>query len=399
MFRRCNRLPLACALLSACSRLAGIDDIAYVPGDASTETDDGAAPTADGAMPTDAVNDETGDVSPETSTCNLAATAFDDRNCGRCGHDCLGGTCTGGVCQPIFLALQSGDIQGMVASNDGYVYWVDASGAVSRVEKEGLRQPQVIASALAVATDIVVDDVYAYYTIAGDTPSRIGGVNRVFKQGGERAVGIALGFTSPAGIALRGPYVFFANSEPPALLRAAKDALDGSTVIPLYKGQPDDAGNTPFFLGVAADDQYVFVTDAATNAVWRIRQDAQPGDPAELFAPTSYRPVAIRVDGDFVYWADAGYLYRKLGTDPPGKATPLRPATLTRSIALDASDLYYVSLSDISDTARGTIKRIPKDGQSSPTEVSGGWIGLGAIDVDELAVYFVSGNSIVKIAK
>jgi len=33
-------------------------------------------------------------------------TASDPLNCGSCGHSCQGGTCSGGVCQPLSLVSQ-----------------------------------------------------------------------------------------------------------------------------------------------------------------------------------------------------------------------------------------------------------------------------------------------------
>ena len=34
----------------------------------------------------------------------MADTMNDAKNCGVCGHDCLGGKCLKGACQPIILA-------------------------------------------------------------------------------------------------------------------------------------------------------------------------------------------------------------------------------------------------------------------------------------------------------
>ena len=60
----------------------------------------------------------------------------DGKNCGACGHDCLGGTCEAGHCQPVLIAHFLGHPQiihvGAVA-----VYITTDSGYVGRANKDG----------------------------------------------------------------------------------------------------------------------------------------------------------------------------------------------------------------------------------------------------------------------
>lgn len=42
-------------------------------------------------------------------------TSSDSRHCGRCGHDCLGGTCAAGKCQPVTLATAAREVPWLVA--------------------------------------------------------------------------------------------------------------------------------------------------------------------------------------------------------------------------------------------------------------------------------------------
>jgi hypothetical protein len=48
----------------------------------------------------------TGGASPDggdAATASCTNTDTDPKNCGTCGHDCLGGTCSGSICHPFLL--------------------------------------------------------------------------------------------------------------------------------------------------------------------------------------------------------------------------------------------------------------------------------------------------------
>ena len=74
------------------------------------------------------------------ATCDTAAgsscqtsLADTDKNCGRCGHDCLGGGCSAGTCQESGLVSAPPDDQpwGMGVDESG-VYWATAKGGTVR---------------------------------------------------------------------------------------------------------------------------------------------------------------------------------------------------------------------------------------------------------------------------
>ena len=75
-------------------------------------------------------------------------TTTDPKNCGACGHDCLGGVCQNGQCQPIVLA--SGTYPWGVAVDNTNVYFTDATlGTVSKCAIGGCNKaPTVIAAGL-----------------------------------------------------------------------------------------------------------------------------------------------------------------------------------------------------------------------------------------------------------
>lgn len=63
-------------------------------------------------------------------------TTSDGKNCGACGHDCLGGACTSGQCQPVLLAQYTGNLTTIfVGAQD--VYATTDLGYIGRANKDG----------------------------------------------------------------------------------------------------------------------------------------------------------------------------------------------------------------------------------------------------------------------
>jgi hypothetical protein len=100
----------------ACNAILGNDDGVYVAGDAGL--------LADAGGPTDAPLDVASDASPDACSLDLQT---DDHHCGRCDHDCLGGGCAGGACQPTTLAAKKNAPLG-IALDDVALYFTTAGG-------------------------------------------------------------------------------------------------------------------------------------------------------------------------------------------------------------------------------------------------------------------------------
>src|SRR5262249_53063258 len=152
---RCAAAVAAGWLLLGCGRLIGIDAIAYTP-DAGEGAETRDAPSESGAFldrevgtPGDAEAGadgpvESGDDASDGYSCDAGATQSDKHNCGRCGHDCLGGECRGGRCAPLQIAGALAHPLAIAASNDGFVYWVDGQdGTIRRASKAPSGLPKV----------------------------------------------------------------------------------------------------------------------------------------------------------------------------------------------------------------------------------------------------------------
>jgi hypothetical protein len=60
----------------------------------------------------------------------------DSKSCGECGHDCLGGSCAAGQCQPVMIAQYIGHPM-IISVGDQAVYLTTDSGYVGRASKDG----------------------------------------------------------------------------------------------------------------------------------------------------------------------------------------------------------------------------------------------------------------------
>jgi hypothetical protein len=100
---------------------------------ADTATFDSSGPDTSSTPDTSVAVDAT----PDAAAC--VDTQSDSHNCGQCGHDCLGGVCSAGVCQPLQIALGQGQVTTVVL-DDTSIYWgraYPATGALFRSDRDG----------------------------------------------------------------------------------------------------------------------------------------------------------------------------------------------------------------------------------------------------------------------
>src|SRR5262249_9221699 len=73
---------------------------------------------------------------PPDAACAADASA-DPSNCGACGHDCRGGACANGACQPILIGPRPGVVFDLAIDQTSLYYTINAAppnGAVGRMD-------------------------------------------------------------------------------------------------------------------------------------------------------------------------------------------------------------------------------------------------------------------------
>jgi hypothetical protein len=276
------------------------------------------------------------------------------------------------------------------------VYWVDGTAySVSRCGKDAPTVEHPLAFTPLPPIDLAVDDGYVYFSLYSDPTAVSGSVNRVPKDGAGDVVLLGRRLGGVGKIAQRDGFLYYAAGEEPMnVMRSPKDQA-GADV--LFSGTTDDAGVGAHFLAFAADDSYVYVTDAAFQTLLRAPREPGSSEPPTVIAHTDIRPLSLEVDGDFLYWADLHSLYRMSRTAPSSGFEVLASAWIS-AIAIDSTDVYFVTNESFGGIRAG-ISRVPKLGLGDPVVLSTGWDAIEGLAVDDRAVYFTTGGKIVKLAK
>jgi hypothetical protein len=310
---RASIRSLALLAVCACTSTAGL------AGGGDQVPDGGSAP--DAADATAPLPDASAfEAAPDGPCSNDLQT--DAKNCGACGHDCLGGVCSAGTCLPVIAAVpgDAGATSGLTIDPSGTLYWVNyVSGAILR----------------------------GGATIASSTPN------------------------GPSGIAVHGGLLYWTNYADGTLTRAA---LDGGAPTPLVAslGNPgcfdfdaqgriyvsdygagrvvriDGAVVTPILTnltkpwGVAVSGAQIYVSEyTATGTILTAGLD---GSGAKPLATGEDYPGCIAVDGTSLYWADnddtGGVRRMDLAT---GIVTWFATGGAELGIAIDAKSVYWAN--------------------------------------------------------
>jgi hypothetical protein len=375
------------AALVACSDL--FDDAAQCRKDADCaafagskcDIDHGVciADDGDGGVPVP-VGDATGGPPPppgEAGPCG--ATTSDPKNCGRCGHDCLGGACANSACQPVTLASGQ-NLPAYLALDNANVFWTNSGDGTIRSVPIAGGSPRLVATGavprvwvVAVTPDVVV------WTENGGT--RVAGVPR---DGGS-SYPIATAQDAPRGITTDGVRVYWTNEGPDAgFVESAK--LDGTDpqVLTGQQGSSKD---------IAVANGWLYWANADDGTIARMQTD---GGGAGVVASAQPNAFGLALSNDSLYWTthvDGGVIAHAK-TDGTGLTTLATGQASPRAIAVDATHAYWTNQND------GTIRRAAFAG-GAPEIVASGQGSPWGIAVDAASVYWAARDTgtVMKLAK
>jgi hypothetical protein len=315
------------------------------------------------------------------ASCATDATS-DPKSCGACGHDCLGGVCSGGACQPVALASAQNDPFGL-AIDSTYVYWTNQAGAAAlRVPITG-GAAEVLNANLPSAAGIAVDSTNAYVALGASN----GSIVAIPLSGGSTTT-LASSQSSPLYVVVAGGQVYWTNAvsggsvmsvavtggSPSAIATGQSvpwgiaasatsivwtnyDSGGGVFSAPLGGGSMTTvASNQDYACAVATDGTTdFFATDAIAMMKGAIAKVAAGGGAISTIAMRQAHPAAIAFDASWVYWTDNGTDAVMRAPVGGGTATVLAAAQhAPRQIAVDASAVYWIASGD------GTVMKLAK---------------------------------------
>ena len=389
-------------------------------GDASAERGDAGAEEASDAAheaPCDGMVAADGACEPLPPPCTMTQcgtscvdTDTDVANCGRCGHDCLGGACMTGACQPFAIvpAQQNARRMTIDASN---VYWSseDPQAGYYLIQKAplaGLAQgtnPTTLAYDLydLFPIDIALFGNYLYWGDGDVSLAAKGTVDRV-----ATATGIPQPLGTTAGtfaVAADETGVYWADTN--GIFKALNGMpTDGGTQIPI--------ASDSHALDLTLDQSFVYWRDKDTGIPYRAPRTGN-GAKTQVgggqYQSSAKTTVAERVvvDANSLYWTDST-ADRILKASVSGSQTVVVAALMGGSspagIALDSEYVYWTT------QTTGYVMRAPLAGltpQTEPTTLAPNQMQPGEIAVDDKAIYWlVLGTSstapvgsIMKLAK
>lgn len=363
---------------------------------------DGASP--DGAAPDGAPNDaapvdaaaipDASEPAPDAAfadagSCGGADLLTDPLNCGSCGHDCVGGTCTAGVCDAVTMAVGL-DVPLSLAVDATHVYLVDINAnLVQRQVKDGSAPLETIAAGLNAPRGTCVDATYVYFVDYISTPgSTLGGTAwRVVKDGSAPAEVLGtFPFGGPIALAADDTSLYVLAAPGYAIHRFPKAGGAPTTVVASWPSP---------LLSLAVDSTDLYVTGTSPDGVIpgslsRLAKDGTGPVTIVDSQPPPLLPIRVVVAGDDVYVAwwnidafpDSAAIDRVSKTT--GVVTTIAGGEGVVDLAADALGAAWVN----PDFPASVWAVGPTDVAGS--ERASGYAYVKAVAVDATAIYWVT---------
>ncbi|HEX7602646.1 MAG TPA: hypothetical protein VF316_13610 [Polyangiaceae bacterium] len=341
------------------------------------------------------------------------ATPEDPHHCGAQGYDCLGGTCSRGVCGPVTLV--SGIKFGTALTVDSTrVYWIDWPN-VSMAPKSG--GPATLLATFSTEGSpfsIATDGTYAYVAAFGGNASS-SGLYRIPTDGSAVTLLDAAAFTSSVAVDPKGCVEWSYGGGDPDKPGAIARLCPGSTKPEILADETDQLPDslavdaTGTFWSEHVPSYFIDAYNPCAEAPGALRMVSPPSSPATVAHgyPAGLREsgTGLATGGDALYWRDmcSGTVYRL----PHGASSPTALAAVSTTPAssrgffpgaYEYPGLVAADALGVYTTSDAGVVRVPRDG--GPTVLVALEQYPTAIAVDDTRIYLLAFNgALVAVAK
>jgi hypothetical protein len=327
------------------------------------------------------------------TTCGgqCVAESDDANNCGACGHGCLGGTCSGGQCQPIVLTTDYTDLATSITVDANNVYFGTQRGLYACAKSGCASSTQL--NSIGTQT-VLFEPEYGYLFVSRwdgqyfdeDTLSGSSNYTAAFSYPSGLAMdaqSVYVGFSGGIVAAYKGPSAF---DSPRTIVDSVSDEITALAV--------DAAGGFVYGVGLGLQASILRAATTGTGSF-------------QTYVTNQAGPYSIAVGGGNVFWTNLGtdanhlqdgaaYLCAEGASCP--SPTPLGGGDYCTSVTVDDSRVYF----DCNYTLYGCPLAGCGDGGPTAlaaTGVAGG--GAATLANDATAIYWMStdGTGLKKLAK
>lgn len=382
--------PFVLTAVAACNAILGNEPRTLYAGDAAGGAADvGAGEGASGgdAAPADAPDAVTGDTAtaadappegpapPSDGSC--ADASSDSKNCGTCGHSCLGAPCVGGVCQPTTLVAGIDAPRAMVA-DDATLWWTSGSTIYSCGKAGcGGTPAKQVTPLLGSAYSLAQDTQHLLFTDTAAQPDGgvTGAIDMWTKYSQTPPAALTLQAYKPRSIIACGS-AFCWLDIPPGGPAANVYACPTSSC------SPTPVTSDPGAVTIASDGQVVFIATASSI-------DTCPltgcGSPSPLVSTIG--PELMATAGGKLVWSENQDSVRvcTLPACTSTSATLAKNVAWPHGIVIDGANVYYTTYA-----AGGALYRTALAPGTTPTALANDLPTPDLVVVDATRVWFTT---------
>jgi hypothetical protein len=402
------RLGALATVLAACSctALLGLDGKQFGgaggAGGASSSTTTSSGATSTGTTSSGTTSSSggpgggatTSSSSSTATTCPGADLMNDPLNCGRCSHDCLGGACLAGACQPVAVVQGQGIVNAnYLAIDTNWVYFVTQLASGYTLQFRGVHDlPGATTGSLGAVDGIsalaAADGYVGWTTITPVDGGTTGAASALMAQGSPTPKLLYQGAGTAGPMVGHGQYLSFAANQ-----QSLATAIPGAVSTTVAAGGVVDS--------LAADASHLYWM-LSTGAI--LAGDVTGNVPKNVLTDVGARLLATREGDPNLYWILQAGLTASIRMAPKtGGALPTTigsPAMAAQSVAVDAEAVYVASLPpSCPGTPNGRIQRI--DLATQKETLLPGAICPFVVVADDVCIYWTDPNlgGLVRLAK